>query len=154
MPFDRNAWKRQWNRKNRSKETEFARQYRKKNPDRMLEINRRAGAKRLGYVDPGSIARKEMYLAQGGVCAICKEAKAVCIDHDHTTGKIRELLCQKCNFGIGQFRDDKRIVQSALEYLDKHEAVPRPLLMKPKGGLETVEKADIVQLTLFASNDA
>lgn len=64
---------------------------------------------------------------QNGVCAICnKEEKAksnggytksLAVDHCHTTGKIRGLLCQDCNLGIGKLRDDVALIEAALNYL-------------------------------------
>ena len=61
---------------------------------------------------------------QHGVCAICKSPpskqnrkKRLCIDHCHKTGKIRGLLCSKCNHGIGLFGDDKAIIVSAVNYI-------------------------------------
>lgn len=49
---------------------------------------------------------------QGGVCAICGRKppfgriKNLAVDHDHKTGKIRGLLCNKCNSFLGYVRDD------------------------------------------------
>jgi hypothetical protein len=46
-----------------------------------------------------------MLAEQSGVCAICCEAPAVHVDHDHVTKRIRGLLCFNCNGALGQFRD-------------------------------------------------
>lgn len=46
----------------------------------------------------------EIFEQQNGVCAICGEPeikKRLSVDHDHKTGKIRGLLCQRCNFNLG-----------------------------------------------------
>ncbi len=63
-----------------------------------------------------------LYDEQGGVCAICKKSitkKRLCVDHDHKTGKIRGLLCSYCNTGIGLFRDDLALLNSAIKYLGR-----------------------------------
>lgn len=62
--------------------------------------------------------------AQKDCCAICKKHKsefkiAMHTDHDHKTGKIRGILCQKCNRGLGFFNDNKELLDSAKQYLNK-----------------------------------
>lgn len=57
-------------------------------------------------------------LAQGGVCAICKKPMArLCVDHCHTTGYFRGLLCTPCNTGLGAFKDDVSNLIRAVDYL-------------------------------------
>lgn len=54
-------------------------------------------------------------------CAICKELPTIrklAIDHDHIRGKIRGLLCHKCNVGLGLFEDNIAILKSAINYLN------------------------------------
>lgn len=67
---------------------------------------------------------REMHAAQLGLCAICGKpegnGRQLCIDHDHETGQVRQLLCVKCNTGIGQFADDPELVSRALAYLRRH----------------------------------
>lgn len=64
-----------------------------------------------------------MLLAQNGVCAICgqKGERMLCVDHDHTTGKVRGLLCDLCNRGLGFFKENTNIIIKALVYLNKIE---------------------------------
>jgi hypothetical protein len=60
---------------------------------------------------------------QNGRCAICQRAmKRPCVDHNHTTGQIRALLCVQCNAMIGNSYEDKSILESAIKYLTKWEA--------------------------------
>src|SRR5688572_14135904 len=57
---------------------------------------------------------------QDGVCAICKVAPAVHVDHDHQTGAVRALLCFNCNGGLGQFRDNPVALHAAAYYVQFH----------------------------------
>ena len=62
--------------------------------------------------------------AQKYKCAICKKecitGKRLAVDHDHETGKIRDLLCGNCNQGLGKFKDSPQLLDEAAEYLRKH----------------------------------
>lgn len=69
----------------------------------------------------------KMWAEQSGKCLICeidmaprgREKHAACIDHNHETGEIRGLLCRGCNHGIGSLGDSPKVLQSAIEYLQK-----------------------------------
>lgn len=63
-----------------------------------------------------------MLAEQGGLCAICKSAPAVHVDHDHATGAVRALLCFNCNGGLGQFKDDPETLHAAAFYVAFHTA--------------------------------
>lgn len=64
-----------------------------------------------------------MFVEQGGVCKICSlpqksnRNERLAIDHCHETGKVRGLLCDGCNRGIGLLKDDYRILERATSYL-------------------------------------
>lgn len=64
----------------------------------------------------------EMFNSQNGLCAICKldSEKRLCVDHNHTTGEVRELLCDNCNVGIARFHESIDSLKSAIEYLHRH----------------------------------
>jgi len=68
----------------------------------------------------------KMFEKQKGVCAICGQpedskvwgtVRRLSVDHDHKTGKVRGLLCVRCNRGIGYFQDNVRILAQAISYL-------------------------------------
>lgn len=63
----------------------------------------------------------EMFERQGGRCAICEKPKTpkrrLAVDHDHKTGKVRALLCTRCNPAIGYFLDDPQLLARAAVYL-------------------------------------
>jgi hypothetical protein len=61
-----------------------------------------------------------MYEHQEGKCAICDlkpQQKDFYIDHDHSTGKVRALLCKHCNSGIGLLKECPRIMRNAIKYV-------------------------------------
>lgn len=64
---------------------------------------------------------KQMLDEQGGACLIClrsflDDVRPV-VDHDHEDGRVRGLLCDDCNKGLGYFRDQVAYLQRAIEYL-------------------------------------
>lgn len=65
-----------------------------------------------------------MFLEQKHLCAICgndlRLEKKVNVDHDHATGKVRAILCVRCNLSVGLIEDTKWI-KKALKYLKKHK---------------------------------
>ena len=62
----------------------------------------------------------ELRAAQNDRCAICGDPEPQHLDHDHETGKIRRLLCQRCNHGLGLFRDDPYLLHVAALYVTGH----------------------------------
>lgn len=65
---------------------------------------------------------KAMIEEQGGKCAICEKGMdKPCVDHCHTTMKVRQILCDNCNMGLGQFKDDEDILAKAIEYLRRNK---------------------------------
>jgi hypothetical protein len=68
-----------------------------------------------------------LYEAQNGACAICLQPETtirqgqplrLAVDHDHATGAVRGLLCQRCNRLIGIIEVDERLLLAARAYLD------------------------------------
>jgi hypothetical protein len=64
--------------------------------------------------------------SQGHLCKICGkpdgdgtsyQTKRLALDHCHATGKVRGLLCEQCNKGLGMFKDRPELLQKAIEYL-------------------------------------
>jgi hypothetical protein len=59
-----------------------------------------------------------LVIEQGGLCWICRdEMHTPHIDHDHETGRVRGLLCYRCNNGLGLFRDNPIALARAILYL-------------------------------------
>lgn len=61
-----------------------------------------------------------LHTNQFGRCAICKHKKPLQVDHNHSTSKIRGLLCRDCNVGIGFLKEDVIVLEEALEYIRKN----------------------------------
>jgi len=82
--------------------------------------------------DFGLAQLQAMAAAQDHKCAICHQPETemrngmvrhLAVDHDHKTGNIRALLCQRCNKGIGTFDDDVDLMLKAIAYLRHHGTV-------------------------------
>lgn len=100
----------------------YSRAWEKKNPERVREYTHRKVARRRGL----TVAEVEkMRKKQKGVCLICglpELSKALAIDHNHRTGEVRGLLCQKCNRALGLLDVDnfgELHLHMALKYLRK-----------------------------------
>jgi len=98
--------------------------YRKNNPDKVKDVS-------LRYEFDISLKEYEkIFEEQKGLCAICgnpeKEKRAsrlirLAIDHNHQTGKIRELLCKRCNVVLGFVEEDIDLLLNFINYLRKHQ---------------------------------
>ena len=93
--------------------------YHAANPDRARDhqLRRNFGITLVDYV--------EMLEAQDGRCKICKTnvpggKGSFHVDHCHNSGKVRGLLCQQCNVGIGHFKDNISTLASAILYLTEN----------------------------------
>lgn len=69
----------------------------------------------------------EIYKLQGGKCYICQRAtgarRRLAVDHDHSTGFVRGLLCKSCNrYVLGHLRDDTEAMQRAIDYINNPPA--------------------------------
>lgn len=61
--------------------------------------------------------------SQNSCCSLCKapmKSRALAVDHCHTTGKVRELLCLFCNQGLGMFKDNPQLLRDAADYVERH----------------------------------
>ena len=64
--------------------------------------------------------KRERDAMRSAMCAICRrrvEGRELHLDHCHTTGRTRGFLCNQCNAGIGMFRDNQKLLDSAIKYL-------------------------------------
>lgn len=96
------------------------------------EQHRRSGKNRYLKRNYGlTLEKYEALLAdQGGVCAVCRKPEwnvhppsgrviSLAVDHDHTTGAVRGLLCRACNVALGQVGDDLHVLRRMIDYLER-----------------------------------
>lgn len=119
---------------------EYGRWYRAEHPERVRESSRRSYAKtyettartyRLKKLYGLTRAEYDaMHAAQDGRCAICDReetalsnkadrVKGLSVDHCHDTGRIRGLLCGRCNSAIGLLNHDGALLRAAIAYLNR-----------------------------------
>lgn len=92
-----------------------------------VEWNRTVGKMRRYKISSDSY--HYMLKVQNEMCGICDKKqselvgriKYLGIDHDHRTGKVRGLLCDRCNRGMGFFLDNTELLQRAINYLNKND---------------------------------
>lgn len=99
------------------------------NSPRGIELNKKH--KRKQSLSKYKIKEEKYYEIlknQTGLCAICKSdsprrksSKNFTIDHSHTTGEVRGLLCHPCNVLLGMANDNIETLKSAIDYLEKYK---------------------------------
>jgi hypothetical protein len=104
--------------------------YRSKNKDKINQVSRLQEninkKKNIELIKKYGITLKQlqqMIIAQNNKCAIChslfKNNKDTQVDHDHDKNIIRQLLCSKCNVGLGYFDENIERMKNAIEYITK-----------------------------------
>lgn len=93
--------------------------------------NKRNRIRRVFGLTPQQL--NQMKVDQQGLCAICFQPeplkRSLAIDHDHVTGKVRGLLCTRCNTALGMIQEDVEILINMTAYIDQHH----PDGLKPIG---------------------
>lgn len=93
---------------------------RREAPERRMEVREANLRKRFGI----SLSDyEEIVSLQGGGCAICGDARgadtaSLAVDHDHSSGEVRGILCKICNAALGKFKDSRDLLDRAIEYID------------------------------------
>jgi hypothetical protein len=95
------------------------------NPEKRKRIQRNTDLQNLYGITTAEFESQKN--KQEGRCAICMDPlmagkNGAHVDHDHQTGKTREILCAPCNKGLGQFRDSIPRLSAAVMYLQKHSS--------------------------------
>lgn len=104
------------------------------NPDRISRIRKRCYLKNKSKWVAWSLKSNygitpaqftQMWEEQNGVCAICcngNNHRGLQVDHDHSTGKVRALLCNSCNTALGLAKDDIGRLMEMIHYLERHSS--------------------------------
>jgi hypothetical protein len=128
---ERKQYRRQQYLKHKDREKETRREYLIKNREKVLEkqrkYNKENPLKRKNAVLKNVygitlVQYNEMFETQEGKCAICQRhqnelKKTLCVDHDHKTGAVRELLCMTCNTDLASVENR---LEEMTKYLNKH----------------------------------
>ncbi len=117
-----------WNKNNRHRINYLRQKRRKANPEKEKEKRRNEKLRCYYNISPDDYSR--LLAIQNGCCAICgsthhygnKKSSHFQIDHDHTTGDVRGLLCAKCNRGLGLLGDSESSILKVLNYLRGNHA--------------------------------
>lgn len=93
-------------------------------PDRARKrkIEHKAQLKKYGLT-PEEFAKMRLY--QRDCCAICgisflEEGVKICVDHCHDSNRVRALLCNGCNVGIGMFKHNPELLREAATYVERY----------------------------------
>ena len=107
---------------------EKSKKWRTKNKVNMSDLYRKFDLKRRYNITAEKY--NELLKEQGGVCSICQveetstyrsKIRRLAIDHSHSTGLVRGLLCFNCNLGIGKFKESIDNLKRAISYLEKNK---------------------------------
>ena len=126
---------RQWKESNPEAFRKWRKKWRDNNKKHVLAYGRKERFKRLYGIDLSEYDNK--LKKQKKRCAICGkhedvQKKALSLDHNHKTNHIRGLLCNNCNAGLGYFGDDIEKLINAIRYLNKHNKLDNPDIIKEK----------------------
>lgn len=106
--------------KNQGKLKEYQKTWKERHPEKRKLYTRNSRIRAYG-IEPKIYY--EMLEQQGNGCAICNEPsikRAMNIDHDHKSGKVRGLLCDKCNLSLGHI-EKEGFLEKALQYLSQYK---------------------------------
>lgn len=119
-PHSKRAYAKKYAEANPTKIKKYQKTWKERNPEKRKLHTRNSRIRAYG-ISPETYY--EMLEKQDKRCAICKEKstrRAINIDHNHITGKVRGLLCDGCNLSLGHI-ERKDFVEKALKYLSQYK---------------------------------
>lgn len=119
----------QWYVTNKDKRQIYCKKYYKNNKEKALYHSRNSRYKRILGITAYDV--EMMYKKQNGICLACglemkpfgtkiSDSKCPCVDHCHSTKKVRAIIHRSCNMIIGQTGDDANLLRKYAEYLDRY----------------------------------
>ena len=112
------AYQREYRAKDPNKAKTDNAKWRKENAERVRANNRKAKLKSLYGLTEEQL--EEMRAAQNYECALCLKVKPLNVDHSHSIGKVRKLLCVNCNTSLGKFDHDPELLRRAADYIEAY----------------------------------
>lgn len=106
----------EYRKNNKDKESARAKKYQQENKEqcKITRIKRTYGLTKEAYL--------KLVTLNDNKCFLCnKEGEILHIDHDHSTGIVRKLLCKSCNLALGLFKDDPELLLKAAQYIKDHK---------------------------------
>jgi hypothetical protein len=112
----------EWMKNNRKACVKYSTDWRERNYDKVMN------AHLMRTYNVSYATFKIILETQNNTCPICKsildrnnKGKRPCLDHNHTTNKVRGILCSECNCAIGLFKESISILRNASDYLREHQ---------------------------------
>ena len=108
----------------RNRTNDYRSKLRNKSPEKLKLSNRNTKLKRAYGITHNDYLL--MLEQQNYKCACCgidnkdSGVKGLVVDHNHTTGEVRQLLCNNCNTALGLLKEDKTIINNLLKYIEEY----------------------------------
>ena len=102
----------------------YSRNYNNVNKDALKNLHKEWAERnkskiRLSQIKYNYNLTEEEYEALPKACEVCGNTENLCIDHDHITGKVRGVLCSRCNSALGLLGDSKEVILKLASYIEK-----------------------------------
>lgn len=111
----------EWCNNNKEKRKKYKKDYRQKHKERLKNMD--IGYRLKKEYNLTLNQKNQMIKDQNGLCYCCKKELGTNpnnnhVDHDHKTGRIRKILCSRCNITIGGLKEDPILTQQILDYIN------------------------------------
>lgn len=107
--------------RNKEKRKAYNYKWMSNNYEKWQETQRKSRLKRkfgISVEEYNTVLQKQQ--GQCGICGVKRTdiKTTFSVDHDHSTGRVRGLLCHECNMGLGKFKDSTKVLLAAIDYLN------------------------------------